>query len=184
MPEASEYAAILIATSYQALKRAEAGDKATETTNCIVIILFAAFFIEENLNVIIKKMKKFDEMKIFFGNKKNPVMLDKLAWYYNYYVATSKVTSRKELYARDQQGNLLIINELDSNFPGFKKIHGFRNDVAHGTINKLAVIKNAEKLRQQAKAIVNELFKIAENAGYKIPRNITYQSAITKISGT
>jgi len=79
MPKVSKDASLLIATSYQALRRAERGDKSTEITNCVVVILFAGFFIEENLNVIIKEMKKFNEMKKFLGGKEHPGLLDKMA---------------------------------------------------------------------------------------------------------
>lgn len=44
MPEGSEDATILIATSWQALKRAKAGDERTMITNCAVVIVFAGFF--------------------------------------------------------------------------------------------------------------------------------------------
>ncbi len=181
MPEASKDAAILIATSYQALKRAENGDKATETTNCVVVILFASFFIEENLNVIIKEMKKLDQMKLFLGGKEHSGLLDKMAWYYNSYIASTSAKNRKELFAKDAKGKLSIIDKLEDRFPGFKDIYEFRNQTAHGKINNLANIENADKLRKQAKAIVNELFKIAAKAGPEIPRNITYQAAITKV---
>jgi hypothetical protein len=112
MPEASKDAAILIATSYQALKRAEKGDKAMETTNCVVVILFAGFFLEENLNVIIKETKKFDEIKLFLGGKEHPGLLDKAAWYYNSYITSTKAKNRKELFAKDTKGKLLIIDKL------------------------------------------------------------------------
>jgi hypothetical protein len=180
MPEASEDSAILIATSYQALKRAEQGDKSTETTNSVVVILFAGFFIEENLNVIIKEMKKSTEITSFLGGKKHPGLLDKIAWYYNYYVASPKATTRKELFAKDIKGKLLILSKLESRYPGFEDILKFRNNVAHGEINSLANLEHAKRLRKQAKSIANELFKIAAKAGYQIPRNITYQAAITK----
>ena len=58
MAEICNNAAMLIATSYQALNRAKTGDKNTMLCNCTVTILFASFFIKENLDVIIKKIKK------------------------------------------------------------------------------------------------------------------------------
>jgi hypothetical protein len=177
MPEASKDASLLIATSYQALRRAENGDKPTEITNCVVVILFAGFFIEENLNVIIREMKKTTEMTLFLGNK-HPGLLEKVAWYYNYYVATPKATTKKDLFAKNAKGKLLILSKLENRFLGIEEIHEFRNKVAHGEISHLANLENAKRLRKQAKQIVNELFKISENADYRIPRNITYDVAI------
>ncbi|MBC7878382.1 MAG: hypothetical protein H7Y59_14520 [Anaerolineales bacterium] len=179
MPEASKDAAILIATSYQALKRAEKGDKSTEITNSMVIILFAGFFVEENLNVIIKAMKKHEEMRKFLGGKKYPGLLDKISWFYNEYVELSKSVSRKDLFKKDTNGDLLIFQKLETRFQGIKEIYEFRNKVAHGEIKAVNIIK-AERLRKQAKAIVDELFKIAQNHELNIPRNITYQTAIVK----
>jgi hypothetical protein len=181
MPEASKDAAILIATSYQALKRAENGDQSTEITNCMVLILFAGFFIEENLNVIIKEMKKETEMKSFLGSKRGPKtypgLLDKIAWFYNSYIASQKAASKTELFKKDSKGESLILKKLELEFPGIKEIHDFRNKVAHGKI-RTTNLANADKLRKQAKSIVDDLFKIAEHNGYPIMRNITYKAAI------
>lgn len=179
MPEASREASLLIATSYQALKRAEKGEKSTEITNCVVVILFAGFFIEENLNVIIKEMRKSTEMTSFVG-KKHPGLLEKIAWYYNDYTATSKASSKKELFAKDAKGKLLVLSKLENRFPGIEEILEFRNKVAHGKIGRFVNLGNATKLRKQAKSIVNELFKIATDANYDVPRNITYNVAINQ----
>ena len=65
MPEVSKNAAILIATSFQALNRAKAGDATTMLCNCTITVLFAGFFIEENLDEIVKKMHVMHEIKIF-----------------------------------------------------------------------------------------------------------------------
>ena len=126
MPEASKDAAILIATSYQALKRAENSDKSTEVTNSMVIILFAGFFIEENLNVIIRKMKKQDEMALFFNGKKYPGLLHKIAWFYNSFVTLTSFSNQKELLKKNQKGELLILGELEDRFSGFTEIYKFR----------------------------------------------------------
>jgi hypothetical protein len=177
MPEASKNASLLIATSYQALKRAEQGDKTTEITNCVVIILFAGFFVEENLNIIIKRMKKSSQMISFLGGKKHPGLLEKIAWYYNQFVDSPKALNRKELFAKDRTNELIILDKLETRFSGFKEIMRFRNNIAHGQIDNLAHLENASRLRQQAKSIVNELFRIAAQSNYHIPRNITYQVA-------
>ena len=73
----------------------------------------------------------------------------------------------------------MILEELEARFSGFREIYEFRNSVTHGEITRIARLKSATRLRTEAKAIVNDLFKIASTAGYEIPRNITYQVAIT-----
>ncbi|HAX70875.1 MAG TPA: hypothetical protein DCY14_14780 [Anaerolineae bacterium] len=178
MPEVSKDAAILIATSYQALKRVEKGEKSTEIANCVVVILFAGFFIEENLNVIIKKMKMNEEMRVFLNGKEHPGLLDKIAWFYNQYVSSERFSSKKELFKKDLNGNPLILNKLEKRFPGIKEIIEYRNKIAHGEIKTVNITK-AKKLREQAKIITDELFDLAKQNGFDIPRNITYKSAIT-----
>jgi len=44
MPEVTPDATLIIATSWQALSRAETGDERASICNCTVIIVFAAFF--------------------------------------------------------------------------------------------------------------------------------------------
>jgi hypothetical protein len=169
MPEISNNAAILIATSFQALNRTKAGDKSTMICNCTVAILFAGFFIEENLDVIIKKINKENEMKKFLKIRKHdhPGLLDKLAWYFNCYVANPKADGRENLFTNKLEGR------LNKRFPGFGRIYQIRNDVAHGKINRRLNINETEKLRIQAKAIVDDLLDIVAITN-KIPRNITY----------
>lgn len=70
------------------------------------------------------------------------------------------------------------MSKLEKSFPGFRRIYQFRNDVAHGKINQRISLKDTERLRIQAKSIVDELLKIAVQAGYEIPREITYYTAI------
>jgi hypothetical protein len=173
MPEGSEDATILIATSWQALKRAENGDERTMTCNCTVVIVFAAFFIEANLNHIVETMKKTKEMSRFLGNPYSGLQ-DKLAWFYNCYVARSKAAGRRQMY---QNG---IERKLRRKFPGFNEIYMFRNNISHGVIDRrIANINDAKRLRMKAKSIVDELFKIVARVGYEIPRSVTYEVAIT-----
>ncbi len=178
MSEISNNSAILIATSFQALNRAKAGDKSTILCNCTVTILFASFFIEENLDVIIKRMNKDHEMKKFLMIKKHehPGLLDKLAWYFNYYSANPKADRREKLFTNRLEGR------LNKRFPGFKRIYQIRNDVAHGKINRHLNLKETEELRVKAKAVVDDLLDIAAIAGCKIQRNITYEMAIANSS--
>jgi hypothetical protein len=173
MPEVSEDATLLIATSWQALKRARSGDDRTMLCNCIVVIVFAAFFIEANLNHIVEALNKEKEMSRFLGNR-HPGLQDKLAWFYNRFVARSKAANRKQMYRNG------IERKLRTKFPGFNEIYKFRNDISHGTINRTATnINNAEKLRRKAKAIVDELYRIIAKTGNVIPRSVTYEVAIS-----
>jgi len=175
MPETSVDATILIATSWQALKRAEYGNDTTMICDCTVVIVFAAFFIEANLNKIIEEMNKTKEMLDFFDHR--PIGLqNKLAWFYNRFVEQSKATKREQLRSK-------IFPMLNERFPGFSRINNFRNDIAHGKIDRTcANLREAENLRNNAKKIVNNLFEIAEDAGYNIDRGITYEIAISGIN--
>ncbi len=173
MPEISKNAAILIATSFQAWNRAKTGDKSTMLCNCTVTVLFAGFFIEESLDVIIRKMNVQREMKKFLeikGNK-HPSLEHKLAWYFNRYVANPKSIDRSALLTNKLEGR------LNKRFPGFGRIYQIRNDVAHGKINRRLTLKETDRLRFQAKSIVNDLLRIAADNGCNIPRDITYKMA-------
>lgn len=173
MPEGSIDAIVLISTSWQALKRAEQGDESTMMCNCTVVIVFACFFIEANLNQIIAKLGMTEEMIRFLYNK-YPGLQDKLAWFYNKYVARDKATNKKQFKAKK------IYRKMRRKFPGFSKIYNFRNNISHGVIDQsLANLKDAEKLRIKAKEIVDNLFIIASRTGVDIPRNITYEIAIS-----
>lgn len=173
MPEGSIDATILLATSWQALKRAKDGDDRTMLCNCTVVVVFAAFFIEANLNHIIEEMGKTDEMYLFLGNQ-NAGLQHKLAWFYNCFVARQKAATKNAMYQNR------IVAKLRRKFPGFNEIYNFRNNISHGIIDRrTANLKNAKRLRGKAKAIVNTLFEIAAKAGYDIPRSITYEFAIT-----
>src|SRR3970282_181199 len=112
MPEVTSDATLIIATSWQALGRAETGDERAGICNCTVMIGFAAFFIEANLNQFIEK-------------------------------AAGKGAAGHP--------------------PGEEKIGNFRNDVAHGIINRpTATLDNAKRLRLRAKQIVDHLLEIAK----------------------
>jgi hypothetical protein len=172
MAEGSIDATLLIATSWQALKRVRADDERTELCNCSIVIVFAAFFIEANLNHIIRVLGKTRQMKRFLGGR-HPGLQDKLGWFYNEYVARSKATTKKQLRKRG------IGRKLGRKFLGFHRISRFRNRLAHGSIDATtANPRDAEILRVQAKVIVDQLFEIARNAGRPSPRSITYELAI------
>ena len=170
MPESTSDASILIATSFQALNRAIQDNKETIVCDATVVILFAAFFIEANLNHIIDTLNKKEEMLDFLYGKKrprHPGLEAKLRWFFNEFIET--LPSDKKLRAE----------KLEISFVGFSKIHTFRNDVSHGTIN-LSIAKDAEEIRQQAKNIVNKLYDIVTTkTGAPIPRDKTYMDAIS-----
>jgi hypothetical protein len=158
MPESSGAAAILIATSWQAFVRGHAGDKETEICNSIVIIVFAGFFIEANLNYIIEQIDPAAYKELDDGKG----LTSKLKWFY-----------------RSQNSSSITTEDLDQEFPGFSRIRKFRNDIAHGKIDHtLTNITAAESLRMQAKAIVDKLFAIVEKSGRKLDRLTTYKMAI------
>jgi len=180
VPEGTIDATILIATSFQALNRAIHDDNEwTMVCDSTIVILFAAFFIEANLNYIVDQLTKHNEMLDFlYGKKrrgeKHPGLQDKLGWFYNQYIETSKTDNSKQMY------NNGIIRKIRDKFPGFEQIYLFRNNISHGKVDlSIANRKDAEELRQQAKDIVNELFNIVAQTGCTIPREITYKSAIS-----
>ena len=173
MPEGSVDATILLATSWQALKRATNDGDRTLICNCTVVVVFAAFFIEANLNHIVEDMGKTDEMIRFLGSPYAGLQ-HKLAWFYNRFVAKSKAATKREMYDNG------IERKLRRKFPGFDEIYNFRNNISHGIIDRsTANLNDAKRLRASAKTIVENLFKISAKAGYEIPRSITYEVAIT-----
>ena len=89
------------------------------------------------------------------------------------FIAKNKAMTKKELR------NKGIYKKLKRRYPGFIKLYNFRNDLAHGIINNTAKsIREVERLRQKAKDIVYDLYKVVKKSGYSIPRNVTYIKAI------
>jgi len=173
MPEATEDAVFLIATSYQALGRANTGEDQTITCNSTVVLIFAAFFIEANLTHILEVMGELDRMRRDVGRKK-PGLYPKLAWFYDKLVRHSEDTKRDQLFEASFK------DAVYSQFPGLEELVDFRNGVAHGKIDRSrANPADASRLRQHAKDIVTQLFAIAATAGHEIPRSITYAMAIS-----
>ena len=89
MPEATEDAVFLIATSFQALERAKAGYEETMICNCTVVLVFAAFFIEANLSHIIAEIGESKAMNKSLDSK-NPGLYPKLTWFYNEHIRQDK----------------------------------------------------------------------------------------------
>ena len=172
MAEGSRQAALLIATSYQALNRALRSTRATRVSDCTVLILFAGFYLEATLNYLIEQTGQTRPMRKFF-KPVHPGLHHKLAWIYNEHVALQKAPTREKLY------NSGIDSKLRRRFPGFGPLHRFRNDISHGEINRSArSLARAMKLRRQAKSIVDELYAITSRAGHDIPRLKNYDDAI------
>jgi hypothetical protein len=183
MPEGNEHAAILIATSYQALNRAIQENPDTLITDCTVLILFAGFYVEATLNHIFKFLDKdieaFPYSEKSNRGKKYPGLKDKLAWFYNEFIEENKASNWSELKKRR------IYSKTEGMFPGFSEIHKFRNDISHGEINHSAKsLEIAKRLRQQAKDLVGQLYSITSSKGYNVPRLVTYKDAITSIANT
>jgi hypothetical protein len=109
MAELSDDAIILISISYQALKRAELGYEPTKKSDCTVVLVFACYFIEANLNRIIEIMGVEKDMKKFL-RQQYPGVQSKLAWFFNEYVARDKALTREQL------GNKEINRKLKRKF--------------------------------------------------------------------
>jgi hypothetical protein len=172
MAEVSPDATLIIATSWQALKRAEDGDERTSMCNCTIIIVFAAFFIEANLNHFIDKARGMQGISAppndFDG------LQSKIAWVYNSFVAREPITDPSQLRLR-----------LEAEFPGINAIREFRNNVSHGIIDRsVATLSKAKELRIAAKAIVDRLLSIAEEHKIEIQRGVEYEVAINTIEAS
>lgn len=172
MPEGGPHAPILIATSWQALNRALREGPDTLRCNCTVVVLFAGFYVEANLNYIIEQLHMTSAMRTFL-EKKHPGLQDKLAWFYNEFIARSKARNRNALYKSD------IKTKVRRRFPGFAKLYQFRNDISHGVINQSAdSVPEVQRLRQQAKDMADEFFLIVKKQGHDLPRDTNYYQAI------
>lgn len=173
MPEAGRHAPILIATSWQALGRAVNEGRDTLICNCTVVVLFAGFYVEANLNHIIQRLHMRSRLKAFTGGKSHPGLQDKLAWFYNEFVARVQSADLRTAYRRG------IARKVRGRFPGFAQLYRFRNDISHGVINKSGrSLPKAQRLRQQATEMVAQLFAILERRGHRVPRTTTYWRAI------
>ena len=185
MAEVSDNAAIFIATSFQAMKRAEFGIPPNAVTvNLMIALVFLGFYLEENLDVIITRLNKDIELKEFFNDRKSKKklgLLNKFGWFYNSYVTQSSSMLKKSSskFMEDLVGN------IEGRFPGFEKIYTFRNPVSHGKIEHSLLIPDVYVLRERAKAITDELLEIVkQKEGVVIEKNISYQDAITNFEKT
>jgi hypothetical protein len=121
------------------------------------------------------------EMLDFWGYREGRKLgiQDKLAWFYNTFAADPKINLSGASRNQKKELKKELYERLRVKFPGFDEIYDFRNDISHGRIDPSAAnLSNAETFRKQAKSIVDELFNIAKQAGFPIPRTTTYFDAI------
>jgi hypothetical protein len=183
MAEVSDNAAIFISTSFQAMERAKIGiPPDSVTVNLMIALVFLGFDLEENLDVIIRRLSRDRELKEFFKDKKGKKkfgLLNKFGWFYNFYIAPYKLKKSSEIFMRN------LVKILDERFPGFKKIYTFRNPVSHGKIQHSLSIPDVFALRERAKAITSELLEIVyQKEGVVIEKNINYKDAIINFDKT
>lgn len=181
MSEGNEHAAILIATSYQALNRAIQANPETLITDCTVLILFAGFYVEATLNHIFdstnKSIGSFPLGLNKLHRKSHPGMRDKLTWFYNEFIEENRAENWDEIRDKD------IAEKAIAMFPGFSELQNFRNDISHGKINEAAKsLTTAQNLRQQAKDTVRRLYAITSEKGCEVPRLVTYRDAIASLT--
>ncbi len=176
MPEATSDAAVFIAASFQALNRVLQENEETIVCDSTVVILFAAFFLEANLNHINSELGLEKEMLDYLYGKKRkgkkyPGLLAKMKWFYNKFI-------REIDFSKSSHE---IKEDLEIEFPGFNQVHGFRNKISHGKLDlAIANREDAEKIRKQIKNIVNKLYNTTfSKTGIKISREKTYKEAIS-----
>ncbi len=178
MPEVSNDASILIAISYQALNRAINENPDTILCDSVVCILFASFFIEANLNSILNQSDLSEERSLFY-RKSYPGLGEKLGCFYYKFISNSIVKSNKKDYVED------YIHVLDDKFPGFKQIYDFRNNLSHGIVDDIANCYTlTNNIRANSKSIVDSLYTILNENSISIARDVTYETAINKLSNS
>lgn len=179
MAEVSDNAAIFIATSYQAMERAKFGiPPNSQTVNLMVSLVFLGFYLEESIDVIINRLNKSNELTELFGKKEFGLKY-KYGWFYNAYIAPSKLNKSNKPFMDN------LLKNLDVRFPGFEKIYTFRNPVSHGKIQHSLTIPEVYALRENAKAITDELLKIvAQKERIVIEKNVNYKDALIDFDRT
>ena len=177
MPEVSNNAAIFIAQSWQAQKRAEYYERDLRYCNSIVCLIFACFYLEETLNVIKEQDGNKKNHLDFLDNIKNPGLFQKMCWFYNSYISEIPVEKYKQFVGKDFHK---IMGLLNDEFENFDKLYNFRNNLSHGKINN-NIAKNfglVLELRQSAKDIVENLLS---KANLQHIRNVKYKTAVNKL---
>jgi len=199
MPEVSENAALLIATSHQANFRIKNTDNCIKlielTIPCdkLVSIAFLGFYLEQSIDSIIKQMGKYSVMNKFLKPKR-PSLFNEFAWFYNEYIAENrgelKAKDKCQLFSKDNK----IQEKLDIAFQDFINIYEFRNKIAHGKLD--IVIERIKKeypnptdvdpLRTHAKYIVKKLITLVHSIDEKykdIGKGSSFYDAINSYYG-
>jgi len=175
MAEVNADAMTLITISWRALNRAKhhynQGELGGILCDSTIMILFASIFIEANLNYIIDALGFNDRIRVTLGP--NAGLQLKLSWIYNEFIAGKKVMTWNKSSKKDTE------IKLYEEFPGYREIHSFRNEISHGYIDpSVANLEKAEIIRQQAKSIVDQIFTAIKKNGFEIPRITTYNDVI------
>ncbi len=191
--EVCDDAMFLISISHQANKRYKHAGKYIKvignTIPCdeLVSVVFLGFYLEASLTYIIEKMGKAGEIvNFYYPNRKTRVLniglRKKIAWFYNRYVAKEEMNKNALL-----DENNKIDETLEREFPGFKRIYAFRNNIAHGELDeaiKRIILefrepKAVDELRTQAKDIVDLLIDIANKSSCShISKIVSYENAL------
>jgi len=174
MPEATYDATFLVTISHQAMQRACDGDQLTQPFDCIVVIIFAGFYIEANLNYIIKNIGRNKDLYKYF-NRQNLGLGQKLAWFYNEYIARKKAEKVEDL----GKNGLNIYRKMSKKFHGIGEIRRYRNLISHGKVDTIGLnILTADHLRQRAIDITNDLYKIAKSNGFEMKRLVSFEDVL------
>lgn len=163
MPEVSDNAAFLIATSFQAYQRLNTSDFGEKICVSAVTIVFACIYLEQSLDVIVRTMKVKSKMEreILDGNSRNhqPSLLEKYIWFCNKYLVDDN-EKVNEPFGRDDKGNYKYLHKLDENLPGFNTLRYLRNKITHGKIEKIIpYLDQIKNLRKSAKDIVSKILQ-------------------------
>ena len=181
MSEISASAAFLIAMSSQSIQRAKLESRELFISNSTACIVFAAFFVEASLTAII--INKEWASELYDRYKNFPGLLSKMVFFMGKYPNDFPDIPLNKKGRYDPENALTTI---DSEFPGFRKLHDFRNSVCHGDLMgvkppKFVPIPNFEKLqemRQIAKNIVDRLIELSDLESL---RTCTYSEAVSQM---
>jgi hypothetical protein len=75
------------------------------------VVLFAGFYVEANLNHIVRALKLRNQFKVFMDHNRHPGLQDKLAWFYNDFVSPH---AAPDLQSARKQGINRIVDFRES----------------------------------------------------------------------
>ncbi len=170
MPEGNSDAMLLIAISWQAMKRREERKTIAWITDSIINVLFMSFYIEANLRYIMETLK--DQFPVNPPNEYSS-MMQKLTFLDGYFSCLAN--DRKVGSDGWRPSN----EDLFEEYQGLQRINDFRDSISHGRVIKASKeVVDEGILRDQAKEIVNKIFEKARGAGFSIQRSTDYIQAI------